>query len=196
MPSARTTPARSGGRLAVYPGSFDPLTLGHLDVIARGRRLFDKLVIAVGRNPGKRALFTAEERVEMARALAERIVAEEPDGAEVVVESFSALTVDFARRTGATAILKGIRNLSDLQYEIQQAVTNRQVADLETVFIVAGQSFAYTSSTLIKQIAAMGEDLSALSTMCPDLVIERLRAKKAAGDPVLRNIASPEGAEE
>jgi pantetheine-phosphate adenylyltransferase len=189
-------PARSNGRLAVYPGSFDPITLGHLDVITRGRRLFDKLVIAVGRNPGKRALFSAEERVEMAETLVHRIVAEEPREAEIAVESFSALTVDFARRTGATAILKGIRNLSDLQYEIQQAVTNRQVANLETVFIVAGQSFAYTSSTLIKQIAAMGEDLSALKTMCPDLVIERLEQKKAAGDPFLRNIASPEGGEE
>jgi pantetheine-phosphate adenylyltransferase len=188
--------ARSNGRLAVYPGSFDPITLGHLDVLARGRRLFDKLVIAVGRNPSKRSLFSVEERVEMAETLAGRIVAQEPDEAEIVVDSFSALTVDFAARTGATAILKGIRNLSDLQYEIQQAVTNRQVANLETVFIVAGQSFAYTSSTLIKQIAAMGEDMDALKTMCPDLVIERLREKKAAGDPFLRTIASPEGDEE
>ena len=182
--------ANAGGRLAVYPGSFDPITLGHLDVIRRGRRLFDRLVIAVGRNPGKARLFTAEERVEMAEELSALIVRDEPDAAPVEVEAFHALTVDFARRTGATAILKGIRNLSDLQYEIQQAVTNREVAGLETVFIVAGQSFAYTSSSLIKQIAAMGEDLSALSTMCPELVIERLREKKAQGSPLLREIAA------
>ncbi len=181
---------KSGARMAVYPGSFDPITLGHLDVIRRGRRLFDRLVIAVGRNPGKAHLFTAEERVEMAEELSSAIVRDEPDAAPVEVEAFHALTVDFARLTGATAILKGIRNLSDLQYEIQQAVTNREVAGLETVFIVAGQSFAYTSSSLIKQIAAMGEDLSALSTMCPGLVIERLREKKAEGSPLLRAIAA------
>jgi len=178
-----------GARLAVYPGSFDPITLGHLDVIRRGRRLFDRVVVAVGRNPGKDQLFSAEERVEMAEILAAEIVREEPGASPVDVEAFHALTVDFARRTGATAILKGIRNLSDLQYEIQQAVTNREVAGLETVFIVAGQSFAYTSSSLIKQIAAMGEDLSALATMCPELVIERLREKKAEGAPLLREIA-------
>lgn len=187
-----------GARLAVYPGSFDPITLGHLDVIRRGRRLFDRLVVAVGRNPGKGQLFSAEERVEMATALAAEIMRDEPDAAPVDVEAFHALTVDFARRTGATAILKGIRNLSDLQYEIQQAVTNREVAGLETVFIVAGQSFAYTSSSLIKQITAMGEDLSTLATMCPELVIERLREKKAAGAPLLRAIAdaNPNGVED
>lgn len=194
------TPAQpaSAARLAVYPGSFDPITLGHLDVIRRGRRLFDRLVVAVGRNPGKDQLFSAEERVEMARTLAAEIMRDEPDAAPIEVEAFHALTVDFARRTGATAILKGIRNLSDLQYEIQQAVTNREVAGLETVFIVAGQSFAYTSSSLIKQITAMGEDLSALSTMCPELVIERLREKKAQRAPLLRAIADADrnGAED
>lgn len=173
----------------MYAGSFDPITLGHLDVIERGRRLFDQVVVAVGRNPGKRPLFSADERVEMAERLVERIMAREPGAAAVRVESFQALTVDFAARMGATAILKGIRNLSDLQYEIQQAVTNRQVAGLETVFIVAGQSFAYTSSTLIKQIAAMGRDMGALSTMCPDLVIEALERKKREGHPVLRTLA-------
>ncbi len=181
-----------GGRMAVYPGSFDPITLGHLDVISRGRRLFDRVIVAVGRNPGKDRLFSPDERVEMVEQLVGEIVAQEPDGAPVDVEAFHALTVDFARRTGATAILKGIRNLSDLQYEIQQAVTNREVAGLETVFIVAGQSFAYTSSSLIKQITAMGEDLSVLSSMCPELVIEKLREKKAAGAPLLRAIADSE----
>ena len=189
MAGGATSGKAGGGRLAVYPGSFDPITLGHLDVIQRGRRLFDRLVVAVGRNPGKGELFTAEERVEMTAALVGEIVEAEPAEAAVDVESFQSLTVDFARSTGASAILKGIRNLSDLQYEIQQAVTNRQVAGLETVFIVAGQSFAYTSSSLIKQIAAMGEDLSVLSAMCPPLVIDRLREKKAAGAPLLRAIA-------
>ena len=179
-------------RVAIYPGSFDPVTLGHLDVISRGRRLFDRLVVAVGRHPGKESLFSPEERVALTQRLVEAMAAETPDGAAVEVRSFGGLTVDFAQEVGATAILRGIRNLSDLQYEVQQAVTNREVAGLETVFVVAGQSFAYTSSSLIKQIAAMGKDLDALSSMCPALVIEKLREKKAAGSPLLARIAQGE----
>lgn len=174
--------------IAVYPGSFDPITYGHLDVIARGRKLFDQLVVAVGRNPGKDPLFTAEERVEMVEKLVEEMVRREPEGAPVVVRSFSGLTVDFARQIGATVLLRGVRNLSDLQYEVQQAVTNREVAGLETAFVVAGQSFAYTSSSLIKQITAMGRDLSVLAPMVPPLVIERLRAKREQHHPALERL--------
>lgn len=185
--------------VALYPGSFDPITFGHLDVIARGRRLFDELVVGVGRNPGKEHLFSLEERVELAERLAEEITRQQlatpskpghthPALAPVTVKPFSGLTVDFARSIGATVLLRGVRNLSDLQYEIQQAVTNREVAGLETAFIVAGQSFAYTSSSLIKQIAALGEDLSPLSTMVPTLVIDRLREKKKAKHPVLERL--------
>lgn len=176
----------------MYPGSFDPITLGHLDVIRRGRRLFDRLVVSVGRNPGKERLFTLEERIEMATQLIDEIVRDEPDEAEVEVRGFSGLTVDFAGTVGATVILRGIRNLSDLQNEVQQAVTNREVAGLETVFVVAGQSFAYTSSSLIKQITAMGKDLSVLLTMCPPLVVERLRDKKAERPPLLERMADEE----
>lgn len=170
---------------AVYPGSFDPVTFGHLDVIARGRRLFDELVVGVGVNPGKDPLFTSDERVDMTRALIQRLVDEEPDSAPVRVEPFHGLTVDFARAVHADAILRGVRNLSDLQNEVQQAITNREVAGLETAFVVAGQSFAYTSSSLIKQIAAMGDDLSKLAPMVPDLVVEALRKKKAERHPTL-----------
>jgi len=173
---------------AVYPGSFDPVSFGHLDVIARGRRLFDRVVVAVGRNPGKEQLFSVDERVEMVRLYADRMNREHPDLAPVEVHAFGGLTMDFARSIGATALLRGIRNLSDLQNEIQQALTNREVAGLETVFIVAGQDFAYTSSSLIKQITAMGDDLRQLSTMVPPEVIERLRVKKAARDPVLEQL--------
>ena len=174
--------------LAVFPGSFDPMTFGHLDVVRRGRQLFDELVVAVGRNPGKDQLFSSDERVDMARRLAERLVTDEPQGAPVRVESFSGLTVDFARSVGAAALLRGIRNLSDLQYEIQQAVTNRQVAGLETAFVVAGQSFAYTSSSLIRQITALGRDLGQLESMVPPLVVEALMAKKRARHPVLERL--------
>ena len=174
--------------VAVYPGSFDPVTFGHLDVIRRGRRLFDRLIVAVGRNPGKATLFTLDERVEMARGLVSQIVREETHAADTEVQPFTGLTVDFARSVGATVILRGIRNLSDLQYEVQQAITNREVAGLETAFVVAGQSFAYTSSSLIKQIAAMGDDLAALASMVPPEVIQRLRVKKDQDHPVLRRL--------
>lgn len=172
-PSMPTTP-----HTACYPGSFDPVTFGHLDVVIRGRRMFDRLVVGVGQNPEKDTLFTADERTEMLRELIDAVIRDEPDAAPVEVRAYSGLTVDFARSVQASVLLRGIRNLSDLQSEIQQAVTNRQVAGLETAFVVAGQSFAYTSSTLIRQIAAMGKDLSVLSTMCPPLVIDRLKEKK------------------
>ena len=189
-PAAQTTqPPRS--HIALYPGSFDPVTYGHLDVIARGRRIFDRLVVGVGHNPDKESLFTADERVSMVRDLVADLVRKEPDAAAIDVHAFTGLTVDFARKSGASVLLRGIRNLSDLQYEIQQAVTNREVAGVETAFVVAGQSFAYTSSTLIRQLTAMGADLQILSSMCPPLVIERLREKKALNPPILRRLVAP-----
>ena len=175
----------------MYPGSFDPPTLGHLDVVRRGRRLFDRLIVAVGHNPGKETLFTVDERVAMLDSLVGRIEHDEPDESPVLVRSFDGLTVDFARAVGASVILRGIRNLSDLQNEVQQAVTNREVAGLETAFVVAGQSFAYTSSSLIKQITAMGEDLSVLSSMCPPEVIEQLALKKKEQPIALRRLVDP-----
>ncbi len=178
--------------VAIYPGSFDPITYGHLDVIERGRKLFDRVIVAVGRNPGKDSLFDPEERVEMVQKLVNAVMQREPGFAPVEVRSFQGLTVDVARDAGATVILRGIRNLSDLQNEVQQAVTNREVAGLESCFIVAGQSFAYTSSSLIKQIAAMGSDLSVLATMVPPLVIDRLRAKKAQGAYALTKLRADE----
>lgn len=183
-------PVPPSKHLAVFPGSFDPITFGHLDVIQRGRKLFDELIVAVGRNPGKDQLFSPEERVEMAERLIADQIATDPGGAPVRVLAFEGLTVDFARSVGATALLRGVRNLSDLQYEVQQALTNREVAGLETAFVVAGQSFAYTSSSLIKQITAMGQDLGMLGAMVPPLVVERLREKKAQRHPLLERLQS------
>lgn len=175
--------------VALYPGSFDPPTFGHLDVIRRGRRLFDRLVVGIGRNPEKRTLFTDAERHSMLATLVAEIEREEPEHAPVEVQMFEGLTIDFARSVGATVLLRGIRNLSDLQAEVQQAVTNREVAGIESAFVVAGQSFAYTSSTLIRQIAAMGDDLKVLAPLCPALVIEALRRKKVERPEAFRLLA-------
>ncbi|MCA3005644.1 MAG: pantetheine-phosphate adenylyltransferase [bacterium] len=196
--SGAASAANAGGstvRLhrAVFAGSFDPVTFGHLDVIARGRRLFDELVVGVGRNPSKESLFSARERVDMLRTLVAELEAAAP-GAPVRVEPFSGLTVDFARKVGASVLLRGIRNLSDLQNEVQQAVTNREVADLETAFVVAGQSFAYTSSSLIKQLTAMGKDTGPLHKMVPPLVVSKLEAKKHARHPVLLRLLADKDA--
>lgn len=174
---------------AIFPGSFDPVTFGHLDVISRGRRLFDELIVAVGRNPSKDSLFTFSERVGMMRELIADLVSKEPALAPVRVEAFSGLTVDFARKVGATALLRGIRNLSDLQNEVQQAMTNREIAGLETAFVVAGQSFSYTSSSLIKQLTALGHSLEPLATMVPPLVVAGLARKKAENHPALARLA-------
>lgn len=179
--------------IAVYPGSFDPITFGHLDVIDRARRLFDHIIVGVGVNPGKVTLFSQDERLTLVRTMVAKLngsaapaAAGAPPLAPVTVLHYDGLTIDFAASVGAAALIRGVRNLSDLQYEVQQAVTNREVASIESVFIVAGQSFAYTSSTLIRQIAAMGKDLSILSTMCPPEVIAALQKKKDEGSPVLR----------
>ncbi|MBX3385700.1 MAG: pantetheine-phosphate adenylyltransferase [Phycisphaeraceae bacterium] len=188
--------AAHAAHVAVFPGSFDPATFGHLDVIARGRKLFDSVVVGVGRNPGKEPLFSLTERVAMLRELVDDLTQREPDGAPVVVEAFDGLTVDFARRVAQShagractpVLLRGIRNLSDLQSEVQQALTNRQVGGLETAFVVAGPDFAYTSSSLIRQVTALG-DPEQLRSMVPPSVVERLRLKKRRKHPVLMNLA-------
>ena len=164
--------------VAIYAGSFDPITLGHLDVLQRARRLFDTLVLAIGDNPEKPALFSFEERLRMARSLVKEMVDNEPDGAPVQIDHYTGLTVDFAKRLDAAAILRGIRNITDLANECQLAITNRQVAGIETVFIVTGESFAFTSSSLIKQVAALGGSLDRLNTIVPPLVIEALKRKR------------------
>jgi pantetheine-phosphate adenylyltransferase len=157
--------SKTSRRIAVFPGSFDPITNGHLDVIRRGVKLFDELIVAVGQNPEKASLLPRKERIEIVR---EAI----GDVESVRVESFEGLTVDYARSCGAAAILRGIRNSSDLQYEFQVALTNRVVAGVETVFIMTSPQYAFTSSSLIREIASMGGDISAL---VPPAVLGHIR---------------------
>lgn len=155
--------------------------------------MFDRIVLAIGHNPDKPALFNFEERVGMARALVADILNTEPAGAPVAVEHYSGLTVDYARHVNACAILRGIRNITDLAAETQLAITNRQVADIETVFIVTGETYAFTSSSLIKQVAALGGSLTRLTSIVPPLVIERLQAKRDdPEDPLGRLARNPE----
>ncbi len=161
-------------KIGLFPGTFDPLTNGHLDVIRRGQRLFGRLIVAIGHNPAKREIFSTEER----RAMIEEIVRAEC-GDHVEVQTFTGLTVDFARRVHATAILRGIRNVTDLNFEFQLALTNRAIADIETVFVMTGESTAFTSSTLIKQIASAG-DIDRLHALLPAVVLRRLKEKKDA----------------
>jgi pantetheine-phosphate adenylyltransferase len=157
-------------RIGVFPGQFDPITNGHLDIIRRGAILFDELIVAVGINPEKREMFSLDERVRMIRALLKEIPGTR-------VERYSGLTVDFVRQAKATAILRGIRDASDLRYEFQLALANRAVGGVETVFIMAGDQFALTSSSLIRQVVALGGDIRQLKTILPDIVIDRLREK-------------------
>ncbi len=154
---------------AIFPGSFDPLTNGHLDVINRGMKLFDELIIAVGRSPVKNQLFTPEERVEM---ISELIDEERMPG--VSVESFEGLTVEYAARKKADVILRGLRSLTDVQYEFQLAMTNRAVAGIETIFIMTSERYGFTSSTLIREVASLGGDLS---NLIPQNIHERLKKR-------------------
>lgn len=170
---------KTSAHKAIYPGSFDPPTLGHMDVLARARRIFDEIVVAVGCNPDKTAFFEAGKRVEMMTRLVEELVGASAEGAPVTVAFYDGLTVDFAREIDATVILRGIRNTTDLHAECQLAITNRQVADIETVFVVPGETFAYTSSGLIRQIASLGGDLNRLRGMLPALVIDAIAQRRS-----------------
>jgi pantetheine-phosphate adenylyltransferase len=154
--------------IAIYPGSFDPLTNGHLDVIGRASRLVDHLVVSVLRNEAKSALFTVDERTEMIRDA----VAGHPN---VSVESFDGLLADYAARRGARLIIRGIRAISDYEYELQMALMNRRLRpEVETVFLLAGEAFSFVSSRLVKEVANLGGDIR---SFVPHAVAERLHAR-------------------
>ena len=157
-------------KTAIYPGSFDPPTFGHLDLIQRAAALFDNLIVAVGRNMTKGTLFSAEERAEILRAIC-------GEYGNVEVEIFDGLLVGFARAKGATALVRGLRAMSDFENEFQMALTNRMLAaEVETVFLMTSAEHMFVSSSIVKEVAALGGEISKL---VPEPVARRLDAKTA-----------------
>ena len=157
--------------MAVYPGSFDPLTNGHIDIIERGARIFDSIVVAVVVNAEKTPLFTVEERVDIIRTVF-------AGHAHVQVDTFDGLLVEYAQRKGASVLVRGLRAVPDFEYEFQMALMNRHLApSLETVFMMPAEQYTYISSRLIKEVFMLKGSIAGL---VPPIVEERLRAKRAA----------------
>lgn len=154
-------------KLAIYPGSFDPVTNGHLDVLKRALKIFDRVVIAIGDNPQKECLFSLKERADMLNQSAE--------GLDVEVDTFSGLLINYAKRRKATAIVRGLRAVSDFDYEFQVALMNRKLCrDIETVFIMTRGMYSYLSASLVKEAASLGAELKG---MVPAVVEKKLKQK-------------------
>jgi pantetheine-phosphate adenylyltransferase len=165
------TPIPPTARTAVFPGSFDPLTNGHVDIIERGSRLFHRVIVAVAINAEKTPLFSVDERVAMIREIFR-------EHAAVEVDTFNGLLVEYARQQRASAVIRGLRAVSDFEYEFQMALMNRRLNhDLETVFLMPDEKYTYTSSRLIKEVFMLGGEVAGL---VPPTVEERLRYKQAS----------------
>ena len=155
-------------RVAIYPGSFDPVTLGHLDLIRRAERLVDRLVVAVLHNPAKTCAFSVAERVDFLREL----LADTP---HVEITTFHGLLVDYAKQQGAQFIVRGVRAFSDFEYEFQMALMNRKLAqDLETVFLMPKEEYSVVSSRMVREVGGMGGDISGL---VPEMLVERIASR-------------------
>lgn len=162
-------------RRAIFPGSFDPLTNGHIDIIRRSLPLFDEMIISVLYNPDKKPMFSVDERCEMIREILPSLGG---NGCELIVDSFSGLTAHFARERGAIAIVRGLRAVSDYEYELRMALMNRKLEpSIETVFLMADEEYSYVSSTLMKQVFELGGRVEGL---IPPLVEARMRKKLAS----------------
>ena len=154
--------------IAVYPGSFDPVTNGHIDIIQRAAKLTDTLYVAVLTNPSKKPFFTVDERISL-------LEKETEDIPNVKIEPFSGLLIDYAEKIGAKIIFRGLRAVSDYEYELQMALANKKLkGDTETLFMVANSKYSFLSSSLVKEIATFGGDLTG---MVPDFVISEVEAK-------------------
>jgi len=160
---------------AVYPGSFDPITYGHIDIIERGLKLFDKVVVAILINPNKKPLFTVEERIAMIKKSVSHLPQE-----KIEVSSFTGLLVDYVKKVNAKAILRGIRAISDFEYEFQMALTNRKLLkEVDTVFMMPDERFSYLSANLVREVASFGGDIS---YFVPKHVEEKLKEKFKKGE--------------
>jgi pantetheine-phosphate adenylyltransferase len=158
-------------RRAIYPGTFDPLTNGHVDIIARACRLFDEVIVAILVNPGKQPLFSVEERVEILNDLLK------PRFPQVAIETFEGLLVDYARQKQAHAIIRGVRSTKDYEYELPMVLMNRYLnPEVETVLLVASEENTYISSSLIKEVFGLGGSIEGL---VPELVIQRMKQKSS-----------------
>jgi len=159
--------------LAVYAGSFDPMTNGHVDIIERSLQVFDRVIVAVAYNPHKdSAMFSSEERVAMIAAVFRRY------GGRVIADRFDGLLVDYVKQRGAKVIIRGLRAVADFEYEFQMTMMNRHlVSDIETIFMMAGEAHFYTSSRLVKEVVTLGGDVEGL---VPDVVLKRLKEKVRA----------------
>lgn len=154
--------------IGIYPGSFDPITNGHLDIIKRSSKLFDTLIVAVLSNPQKKALFTVDERINMIKESVKDI-------SKVEIDSFTGLLVDFAKIKKADVIVKGLRAVSDFEYELQMALMNKKLDNnMETIFIMTSSKYSYLSSSVVKEVASFG---GCISTLVPPIVEERLKEK-------------------
>lgn len=166
---------KKNARAAIYPGTFDPLTNGHVSLIRRGCEIFDKVIVAVANDTYKNTLFNIDERVEMARA----VFADSP---QVEVEAFSGLLVDYVERTGSSVILRGLRAVSDFEYEFQLALMNRKLKrHIQTVFLMTDYQWLFTSSTIVKSAAKLGGEIRGL---VPDPVYKALRHKHGYPYPI------------
>jgi pantetheine-phosphate adenylyltransferase len=158
-------------RIAIYPGTFDPVTYGHLDILARASALFDEVIVALSKHTSKNTLFALEERVDMIQ----RVVADRRFGCPVRVELFSGLLVKFAEQQGASTLVRGLRAISDFEYEFQMALMNRhQSSTIETVFLMPDEKFVYLSSSMIREVARLDGQLE---SFLPSLVADAFRAK-------------------
>jgi pantetheine-phosphate adenylyltransferase len=173
IPESETgLPSKSRGVIAIYPGSFDPITNGHLDLIQRGSRLFDRLIVSVLRNESKAPLFSAAERMEMLR----EVLQVYPN---VEVDSFDGLLVEYAAGRSATVVLRGIRAISDYEYELQMALMNRRLRpQLETVFLLANEAYSFISSRLVKQVFGLGGNISGLVPASVEARMQRRMSKR------------------
>jgi pantetheine-phosphate adenylyltransferase len=155
--------------IAVYPGTFDPVTNGHIDLVERSLRIFDELIVAVAANPKKQPLFSLEERIELFRRVVTRY------RRRVRIEGFDGLLVDYVKRKKAVGIIRGLRAVSDFEYEMQMALMNRRLdSDIETVFLMPNEEYSFITSTIVREAASYGGDVSSL---VPKVVVEKLKKK-------------------